>query len=70
MYKSITVIGGRDGTIYIHDDLMYTGRDNCVQCRFNPCRIKKWYGYKNIENCKLWNKVDPSNFGNIQDVRP
>ena len=41
---------------------------NCRHCRFNPCKVKVWYG-GDIEDCSLWNKTDPDILGPMRDDR-
>ena len=65
--KSISVTANKKGIIYISDDKLYAGGDNCKDCRFNPCYVKKWYRGKGIEDCDLWNKENP--VGTIKDIR-
>ena len=66
--KSITV-KSIDGSLYIFDDERFNGGEsNCPSCRFYPCVINKWYGKnKSIQDCKLWNEVEPC--GQIIDRR-
>jgi len=65
--RSISVIQGLGGII-IGDDERYGGGSNCVDCRFFPCRINHYYR-GGIEDCKLWNRVDPSGLGEFIDQR-
>jgi len=65
--KSITV-RSIDGNLYITNDERFQGSNQCLDCKFYPCMINKWYGKrKKIENCKLWNKFEP--YGSIIDQR-
>lgn len=66
--KSITV-QSNGKNIYISDDELFTGGiNNCLDCRYYPCKINLWYGKKKkIQDCDLWNKFEPS--GNIIDNR-
>ena len=65
---SIAVDEGYSGDILITNDLRFSGTDNCRHCRFNPCKVKRWYGGY-IEDCSLWNKTDPDTLGPIRDDR-
>jgi hypothetical protein len=66
--KSITV-KNVDGNIYVFDDERFTGgTNNCLDCGYYPCKVNIWYGKKKkIQDCDLWNKVEPS--GEIIDRR-
>ncbi len=65
--RSISVIEGLGGIIVFTDE-RYSGSSNCIDCRFFPCRINHYYR-GGIEDCKLWNRVDPSGLGEIIDQR-
>lgn len=67
--KSISVRSiAPNENIYVTNDERFSGLDNCLECEFNPCKVKKWYGKrKKIENCKLWNNFRPT--GTIVDNR-
>jgi len=66
---SISVFDSSGGDILIHNDDKFRGSDNCKDCRFNPCKVKIWFKKKNIEDCKLWNKINPDTLGEIIDYR-
>lgn len=52
----------------ITDDDKYTGFSNCPDCRFFPCKITRYYP-GGIQDCSLWNKIDPETAGDIVDRR-
>lgn len=65
--RSITV--SRSGSsILIHEDDRFSGSNNCVHCQYFPCRINRYYQGP-IEDCKLWNRTDPSELLEIEDYR-
>jgi hypothetical protein len=66
--KSISISTNGD-LIYIHHDERFVGQDVCHHCRFSPCKVKRWFGGKNIEDCKLYNRMDPDTLGSIKDCR-
>jgi hypothetical protein len=63
-------ISANAGSSYINitDDDKYTGFSNCPDCRFFPCKITRHY-YGGIQDCSLWNKIDPETAGDIVDRR-
>lgn len=63
---SITVIQGGQGEILISTDEKYNGSSNCIDCRFFPCRINRYYT-GGIEDCKFWNRTDPETLGELID---
>ena len=66
-HRSISVSQGLGG-IVIGTDERYAGGSNCVTCRFFPCRINRYYA-GGIEDCALWNRVDPKDLGEFIDQR-
>jgi hypothetical protein len=66
-FRSLSITEGLDGII-INTDEQYGGGSNCIHCRFFPCRINHYYS-EGIEDCRLWNKIDPSSLGEIIDQR-
>ncbi|MCH9647427.1 MAG: CHAT domain-containing protein [Deltaproteobacteria bacterium] len=66
--RSITV--SQSGSrLLIHNDDRFGGSSNCYCCKFFPCRVNHYYKGA-IEDCKLWNKVDPESLLEIKDFRP
>ncbi len=68
VHRSITVMPGANQTLLITTDERYSGQSNCVHCSFFPCRINRYFK-GGIEDCKLWNRVDPASLGEILDTR-
>lgn len=66
--QSITVRSVRN-TIIISGDEKYTGSSSCPQCDFFPCKINQDYFTGGIENCKLWNKINPNTLSDVIDQR-
>lgn len=67
-HRSITVSSGHESTISIHTDERFGNSSNCVHCKFFPCRVNRYF-VRAIEDCKLWNKIDPATLGEIIDYR-
>lgn len=67
-HRSISVSVSSDSKLLIHTDERYGGGSNCIHCRFFPCRINQFYD-GGIEDCKLWNRVNPSELGEFIDLR-
>lgn len=65
--RSIGVIDTKS-RIMIYTDNKYTGFSICPDCNFFPCRVNHYYA-GGIQDCKLWNKIDPETLGEIKDKR-
>jgi hypothetical protein len=63
----VTVIKA-DSNLLIFTDERYTGSSECPNCQFFPCKINDYYS-GGIQDCKLWNKTDPTSLVNILDRR-
>ncbi len=66
--NSITIVESSNDILIFEDD-KFTGSDNCIQCQFNPCKIKAWYKYQAIQACDFWNEINPNTLGRIIDRR-